>query len=84
MHSLKQFGLLFSFHLHQQFLFVCFVFFSVLLDSSTPKRNEILTILKIKNVLQDEIKKRKSVEKQLQRAQDKLSNANINTEDSIR
>lgn len=55
-----------------------------ILDSSTPKRNEILTILKMKNVLQDEIKKRKSIEKHLHIAQDKLSNLNVNTEDSIR
>ncbi|XP_055305869.1 unconventional myosin-Vb isoform X2 [Sitodiplosis mosellana] len=53
-------------------------------NASTPKRNEILTILKMKNVLQDEIKKRKSFEKQLQRSQDKLSSLNVNTEDAIR
>lgn len=38
----------------------------------------------MKNVLQDEIKKRKTIEKQLQRAQNKLSRLNVNTEDSIR
>ncbi|XP_055310995.1 unconventional myosin-Va-like, partial [Sitodiplosis mosellana] len=53
-------------------------------NASTPKRNEILTILKMKNVLQDKIKKRKSFEKQLQRSQDKLSSLNVNTEDAIR
>lgn len=58
--------------------FLCFP------DTSTPKRSEILTILKIKNILQDEIKKRKSLERQLQKAQEKLINLNVNTEDSIR
>lgn len=53
-------------------------------DASTPKRNEILTILKMKNVLHDEIKKRKLIEKQLQRTQHKLSHLDVNTEDSIR
>lgn len=38
----------------------------------------------MKNVLQDEIKKRKSIERQLQKAQDKLNNLNVNLEDSIR
>lgn len=58
--------------------------FLSLLGSSTPKRNEILTILKMKNLLQDEMKKRKIIEKQHQRTLEKLSHLNVNTEDSIR
>lgn len=55
-----------------------------LTDTSTPKRNEVLTNLKLKKVLNEEIAKRKLVEKQLKRAQSKLNCVNVNTEDSIR
>lgn len=56
----------------------------MLSDTSTPKRNEILTNLKLKKVLDEEIAKRKLTEKQLKRAHAKLSYINVNTEDSLR
>lgn len=54
------------------------------LDSSTPKRNEALTMLKLKKAFDEEISKRRIVDKQLQHIQKKLANANASTEDSIR
>lgn len=51
---------------------------------STPKRNEILTVLKLKKALEDEMLRRKLIEKQLKRAQTQLTSCNIQTEESIR
>lgn len=53
-------------------------------DASTPKRSDILTILKLRKILDDEITKRKSIEKQLKRTQGKLTNLNISTQDSLK
>lgn len=64
-------------------LMVFFIFY-LDLDASTPKRSEVLTILKIQKLLEEEITKRRIVEKQLKRTQSKLTNANCGTEDSIR
>lgn len=44
----------------------------------------MLTVLKLKKALEDEVLRRKLIEKQLKRAQTQLTNANMQTEDSIR
>lgn len=53
-------------------------------EASTPKKTEVLAILKLRKILDDEIAKRKSIEKQLNRTQKKLINSNVSTEDSLR
>lgn len=53
-------------------------------EASTPKKTEVLTILKLRKILDDEIVKRKSIEKQLKRTQNQLINSNVSSEDSLR
>lgn len=54
------------------------------IDASTPKRTEALTILKLKKAFDEEVSKRRIVEKQLHNIQKRLANASTSTEDSIR
>lgn len=52
-------------------------------EASTPKRHHVLTVLKMKKSLEEEINKRKLLEKQLNRMQTRSKGA-INTADSVR
>lgn len=53
------------------------------LDASTPKRHHVMTVLKIKKSLQEELNKRKQLEQQLNRIQVRAKGT-VNTEDSMR
>lgn len=53
------------------------------LDASTPKRHHVVTVLKMKKSLQEELNKRKKLEEQLNRIQLRAKGT-VNTEDSMR
>lgn len=53
------------------------------LDASTPKRHHVMTVLKMKKSLQEELNKRKKLEEQLNRIQLRAKGT-VNTEDSMR
>ena len=54
------------------------------LDSSTPKASETVLMLKLRKMLDEEIDKRRSLEKEIVRVGSKTSVSSSNNEDSIR